>query len=151
MKHLKRYGLFESTYTDISENINYIEDLLLELKDSGFKIYIDQFKIGSTGKYGEESNNKDGLKIVITSESSNSFKLLPSDIGEYLMSINSYLKNNGWLGLHTYNRDQATVNATLKDIKQVFSREVSDFSEYLKNNWPYNSPFSSVSIEYYKP
>lgn len=153
MKHLKSYVLFESIDTDISDNIQYIEDLLLELKDSGFQIYIDQFKIGSTGRYGDDANNKDGLKIIITSEPSNSFKLLPSDIGEYLMSINSYLKDNGWLGLHPYNRnkEEATVNATLKDIKQVFSREVSDFSEYLKNNWPYNSPFTSVSIEYYKP
>lgn len=69
------------------------------------------------------------------------------------MSIDSYLKDNGWLGLHPYNKnkEEATVNATLKDIKQVFSREVYDFSEYLKNNWPYNSPFTSVSIEYYKP
>lgn len=144
MKKLKSYLLFESIDTDISENIQYIEDLLLELEDLGFEVYIDQFKIGSSGK--------DGLKIEITPESSN-FKLLPSSIGEYLMSINSYLKDNGWLGLHPYNRnkDEATVNATLKDIKQVFSREVSDFSEYLKNNWPYNSPFSSVSIEYYKP
>lgn len=84
MKHLKSYLLFESIDTDISENIQYIEDLLLELKDSGFKIYIDQFKIGSTGRYGDDANNKDGLKIIITSESSNSFKLLPSDVGEYL-------------------------------------------------------------------
>lgn len=149
MKHLKTYKLFESS----SEDIQYIDDITMSLKDDGYVVYTDLFKIGSSGRYGQHANQKEGLKVIITSEKSTDFKLLPTDIGEYLMTIDSYLKDNGWLGLHPYNqnRHEAIVNATLKDIKQVYTKEVSEFSEYLKSNWNYNSPFSTVSIEYYKP
>lgn len=156
MKHLKTYKLFESS----SEDIQYIDDVTMSLKDDGYFVYTDLFKIGSSGRYGEDANEKEGLKIIITSEQSagagmvrTGVKLLPTDIGEYIMTIDSYLKERGWIGLHPYNqnRQEAIVNATLKDIKQVYTKEVSEFSEYLKSNWHYNSPFSSVSIEYYKP
>lgn len=153
LKFNVRKNLYESKMEiDYNDNIDYIEDLLLELKDSGFKIYIEQFKIGSGGGYGDDANNKDGLKIVITSESSN-FKLLPIDIDEYLMTIDSYLKENGWIGLH--NRREAIVNVALRTTPKYIMQNVpfrlSEFSKYLKSNWSYNSPFTSVSIEYYKP
>jgi len=147
MKHITPYKLFESK----SQEIQDIEDILLELEDIGHKVYIEDFVVKSIGK--------PGLEIVITSEESagagmvrTSNKLLPLDIGDYLLRVDSYLKDLGWVGfnVHDYENHQVNVKATLKDIKSVFVKEINDFDKYLNQGGFLAAPFNTVSVSYFK-
>ena len=147
MKHIKPYKLFESKIQEIQD----IEDILLELEDIGHKVYIEDFVVKSIGK--------PGLEIVITSEESagagmvrTANKLLPLDIGDYLLRVDSYLKDLRWVGHNPYDYEnhQVNVKATLKDIKLVFKKEINEFDKYLNQGGFLAAPFNTVSVSYFK-
>lgn len=146
MKHLKSYKLFES-----KSEVEDIKDILIELTDIGYKVYVEEFTV--------KTNNKPGITIIVTSEESagagmvrTTNKLLPIDIGDYLLRIDSYLKSIGWVGHNPYDYEnhQVNVRATLKDIKSVFKKEVNQFDKYLKEGGFLSAPFNTVSLSYFK-
>lgn len=146
MKHLKSYKLFES----INEEVQDIKDILIELTDAGYKIYIKDFTI---------KNSKQGLSLIITSEESagrnmirTSNRLLPIDIGDYLLRVNSYLKELNWVGFNSFQFDnhQVNVEATLKGVENVFIKEINEFDDYLNNSSFLAAPFNTVKLHYYK-
>jgi len=147
MKHIKTYKLFESKNQEIQD----IEDILLELKDIGYKVYVEEFVV--------KTNNKPGITIIVTSEESagvgmvrTANKLLPLDIGDYLLRVDSYLKDLGWVGHNPYDYEnhQVNVKATLKDIKSVFKKEINEFDKYLNQGGFLAAPFNIVSVSYFK-
>jgi hypothetical protein len=146
MKHLKSYKLFES-----KSEVEDIKDILIELTDIGYKVYVEEFTV--------KTNNKPGITIIVTSEESagagmvrTANRLLPIDIGDYLLRIDSYLKSIGWVGFnpHDYENHQVNVKATLKDIKSVFTKEVNQFDKYLKGGGFLSAPFNTVIVSYFK-
>lgn len=148
MKHIKPYKIFESNQI---QEIQDIKDILLELKDIGYKVYVEEFVV--------KTNNKPGITIIVTSEESagtgmvrTANRLLPLDIGDYLLRVDSYLKDLGWVGFNPYDYEnhQVNVKATLKDIKSVFTKEVNEFDEYLKQSGFLSAPFNTVSVSYFK-
>ena len=146
MKHLKSYKLFES-----KSEVEDIKDILIELTDNGYKVYVEEFTV--------KTNNKPGITIIVTSEESagagmvrTTNKLLPIDIGDYLLRIDSYLKSIGWVGHNPYDYENHRVNikATNKDIDPVFTKEVNQFDKYLKQGGFLSAPFNTVSVSYFK-
>lgn len=151
MKHLKSYKIFESSYEenkiDILEDIQWIEDALLELTDMGHKVNIRSYPIYGVSYPG----------LAITIESKNG-RLLPISIGEYLLTIDSYLRERGFVGFRPYDYDnpysasrhQVTVNAQLKGVRNQFENELSQFVKML-DRFTVNAPFDSINVSYYKP
>lgn len=148
MKHIKSYKIFESNQI---QEIQDIKDILLELKDIGYSVYVEEFVV--------KTNNKPGITIIVTSEESagagmvrTANRLLPLDIGDYLLRVDSYLKDLGWVGFNPYDYEnhQVNVESTLKDIKSVFVKEVNEFDEYLKQSGFLSAPFNTVSVSYFK-
>lgn len=146
MKHLKSYKLFES-----KSEVEDIKDILIELTDIGYKVYVEEFTV--------KTKNKPGITIIVTSEESagagmvrTANRLLPLDIGDYLLRVDSYLKDLGWVGFNPYDYEnhQVNVKATLKDIKSVFTKEVNEFDEYLKQSGFLSAPFNTVIVSYFK-
>ena len=84
MKYLKRFN--EATYEELNENlaeeIQWIDDAVIELSDMGYNISINPFEV--------KSIERPGLTIRVGSTTDG--KLLPISIGEYLLTIDSYLK-----------------------------------------------------------
>jgi hypothetical protein len=150
MKYLKRFN--EATYEELNENlaeeIQWIDDVLLDLSDMGYSISITPFEVKSIGKLG----------LTISIWSSTDGKLLPISIGEYLLTIDSYLKERGFVGFNPYDYDnphsisryQVRVRAELRGVRNQFENEVSQFTNMLKR-FTVNAPFDSVSVSYYKP
>lgn len=140
MKHLILFESYENNEKVLKPTIQQIEDYLIDLKDLDYNVYVSHYKVRSTDKYA--------LRISISSKSS---KLLPASISDYLLEVDSYLKSSGWVGHNPYDEDnhKVMVNATLNDIKNVYRKEVSEFSDSLSNS-KYFSPFHSVSVSYYK-
>jgi hypothetical protein len=150
MIYLKRFN--EATYKELNENlaeeIQWIDDALLDLSDMGYSININPFEVKSIGKPG----------LTIRIWSSTDGKLLPISIGEYLLTIDSYLKEKGFVGFRPYDYDNpyspsrydVKVNAILKGVKEYYENELSQFVDMLKR-FTVNAPFDSVSVSYYKP
>lgn len=149
MKHLKSYKIFEASYEeikiDIADNVQWIEDSLLELTDVGYNVEVRPFQIISLGNAG--------ISITIKGD-----KLLPISIGENLLTIDSYLRENGYVGFRPYDYDnpyspsryQVTVNAQLKGVRNQFENELSQFVKML-DRFQVNAPFDSISVSYFKP
>lgn len=150
MKYLKRFN--EATYEELNENlaeeIQWIDDAVIDLSDMGYNISINPFEVKSIGRPG----------LTIRIGSTTDGKLLPISIGEYLLTIDSYLKERGFVGFRPYDYDNpyspsrhdVKVNALLKGIKNMYENELSQFVNMLKR-FQVNAPFDSVSVSYYKP
>lgn len=144
MKYLKRFN--ESVGTELEE-VQWCKDALQDLEDSGYKVSIRTYPV-----YGISNP---GISIKIDS---NLGKLLPITIGEYLLTLHSYLSENGYVGFRPYDYDnpysasrhQVTVNAELKGVRNQFENELSQFVKML-DRFQVNAPFDSVSVSYYKP
>jgi hypothetical protein len=143
MKYLKPYILFESKST--TEEIEWVEDSLLELTDDNFICQVSNFDVW--GNYG--------LKAVIKSDKVG--KLLPIQIGDNLLTIDSYLRERGWLGYDSYNWDNpdspyrgiTKVKASLEEIENKYENELSDFIKML-GRFTVNAPFDEISVYYFK-
>ena len=133
MKYLKYYMIFESKIHDD------IQDILIDLSDLDYKIYISDFEVES----------KKGLTISISGNGT-----LPIDIGEYLLRLNSYLRRDmGWVGFNynNLNDHQVNVYATLIGVSNVFKKEINEFDKYLKKGNFLRAPFNSVKVSYFYP
>lgn len=147
MKHLKKFNE--------SNESQWVKDSLLDLTDEGYNVNIRTFTV--TGE------NTPGLAITI--DSSNK-KLLPFTIGEYLLTIDSYLKEAGFKGYNPYDWDNefsksryvVRVRALLND--ETNSYELKEFNDMLiRGSHSLDSldikggsaPFDSVSVYYFKP
>ena len=147
MKYLKKFN--ESNESE------WVKDSLLDLTDEGYNVNIRTFTV--TGE------NTPGLAITI--DSSNK-KLLPFSIGEYLLTIDSYLKESGFKGYNSYDWDNefsrsryiVRVRALLHD--ETNSYELKEFNDMLmriSHSLDYldisggSAPFTSVTVSYFKP
>ncbi len=143
MRYLKKYQLFESK-EELSEEIDFINDILLELNDMGYNVNIRTYSV-----YGV---SHPGLSITIDG------KLLPIDIGEYLLTIHSYLSEKGYYGFNAYDYDneysqsrhKVRVKSSLKGIDNNFEKDLPNFVDML-TRFTHKAPFDSVSVSYYKP
>lgn len=165
MKHLLKFKLFEQDsieYEEIIETINYVKDILLELEDMGFIVSVSPFR--PTGI------NSGGISIVIHSEDPiypyKPKPLLPIEIGQYLLSVDSYLREIGWVGFSrddSYNitDDRSYVRASIKNNNNSYDsivvKEITEFQKYLDyrsdiyGDKPLlKAPFHTVAIKYYK-
>jgi len=128
----------------LDEDIQWVKDALLELTDMGYDVNIRTHSV-----YGV---SHPGLTITIDG------KLLPIDIGEYLLTIHSYLSEKGYFGFNAYDYDNeysqsrhgVRVRASLKGIDNNFERDLPKFVDMLKR-FTHKAPFDSVSVSYYKP
>lgn len=131
-------------YLMLDEDIQWVKDALLELTDMGYNVNIRTHSV-----YGV---SHPGLSITIDG------KLLPIDIGEYLLTIHSYLSEKGYFGFNAYDYDNeysqsrhgVRVKASLKGIDNNFERGLPNFVDMLKR-FTHKAPFDSVGVSYYKP
>lgn len=147
MKHLKKFN--ESNESE------WVKDSLLDLTDEGYTVNIRTFTV--TGE------NTPGLAITINSSNK---KLLPLSIGEYLLTIDSYLKESGFKGYNSYDWDNefsssryiVRVRALLHD--ETNSYELKEFNDMLMRISHSldsldisggSAPFTSVTVSYFKP
>jgi len=147
MKYLKSFN--ESTYEeiriDLANDKQWIEDSLLELTDVGYDVEVRPFQVISI--------EKPGISVTISGD-----KLLPISIGENLLTIDSYLREQGFVGFNPYDYDneysrsrhEVRVIALLNNIRNEYENEITKFNNMLKR-FTVNAPFNSVSINYYKP
>ena len=94
MKHIKNYKLFESTETNIKEDI---KDIFLELEDGGFDVKVDTrwLRTFNTEEHiGYLINIKRGSTFNGTYIGINTFLL--EDVYEYILTCKSYLKEMGF-------------------------------------------------------
>jgi hypothetical protein len=135
----------EVAYLMLDEDIQWIKDALLELTDMGYDVNIRTHSV-----YGV---SHPGLTITIDG------KLLPIDIGEYLLTIHSYLSEKGYFGFNAYDYDneysqsrhKVRVRASLKNRMNIRSeRDLPNFVDMLKR-FTHKAPFDSVGVSYYKP
>jgi len=128
----------------LDEDIQWVKDALLELTDMGYGVNIRTHSV-----YGV---SHPGLTITIDG------KLLPIDIGDYLLTIHSYLSEKGYFGFNAYDYDneysqsrhKVRVRASLKGIDNNFERDLPNFVDMLKR-FTHKAPFDSVGVSYYKP
>jgi hypothetical protein len=147
MKYLKRFNesSYEKIKIDIADDVQWIEDSLLELTDVGYDVEVRPFQV--------KSISRPGITITIKGD-----KLLPISIGENLLTIDSYLKEQGFVGFNPYDYDneysqsryQVRVVAFLNNIKNEYENNLPDFVNMLKR-FQVNAPFNSISVSYFKP
>ncbi len=155
MKYIKRFN--ESKLDELQDiyrdEIDDIKDYLVEMSDNDFTVNVSAFEV--------QAINRPGISIAFgayNDPSINKVRLLPIDIGEYLLTIDSYLKEKGFVGYDPYTYDNPNspsrydvkVNAQLKDIKNQYENELSQFVNMLKR-FTVNAPFDSVRVNYFKP
>jgi hypothetical protein len=155
MKYLKKFN--ESRLDELQEiysnEINDIKDYLAEISDMDFGVNVSAFEVQASGS--------PGISIAFgcyNDPSKDSVRLLPIDIGEYLLTIDSYLRERGFVGYCTYSYDNPNspsrydvkVNAQLKGIRNEFENELSQFINMLRR-FTINVPFDSVRVNYFKP
>ena len=88
MKWIKTYKLFESTETNIREDI---KDIFLELKDEGFDVYVAALNhLDPKDVSIKKGSTFNGTYIGI-----NTFLL--EDVYEYILTCKSYLKEKGFI------------------------------------------------------
>jgi len=146
MKYLKRFNeSYEEIKIDLANDKQWIEDSLLELTDVGYDVEVRPFQVISI--------NRPGISVTIKGD-----KLLPISIGENLLTIDSYLREQGFVGFNPYDYDneysrsrhEVRVIALLNNIRNEYENEITKFNNMLKR-FTVNAPFNSVSINYYKP
>ena len=88
MKRIKSYKLFESTETNIREDI---KDIFLELKDEGFDVYVAALNhLDPKDVSIKKGSTFNGTYIGI-----NTFLL--EDVYEHILTCKSYLKEKGFI------------------------------------------------------
>lgn len=140
MKYLKRFNeSYEEIKIDLANDKQWIEDSLLELTDVGYDVEVRPFQVISI--------DRPGISVTIKGD-----KLLPISIGENLLTIDSYLREQGFVGFNEYSRSRHEVRviALLNNIRNEYENEITKFNNMLKR-FTVNAPFNSVSINYYKP
>lgn len=146
MKYLKRFNeSYEEIKIDLANDKQWIEDSLLELTDVGYDVEVKPFQVISI--------DRPGISVTIKGD-----KLLPISIGENLLTIDSYLREQGFVGFNPYDYDneysrsrhEVRVIALLNNIRNEYENEITKFNNMLKR-FTVNAPFNSVSINYYKP
>ena len=146
MKYLKRFNeSYEEIKIDLANDKQWIEDSLLELTDVGYVVEVKPFQVISI--------EKPGISVTISGD-----MLLPISIGENLLTIDSYLREQGFVGFNPYDYDneysrsrhEVRVVALLNNIRNEYENEITKFNNMLKR-FTVNAPFNSVSINYYKP
>ena len=147
MKYLKRFNesSYEEIKIDIADDVQWIEDSLLELTDVGYDVEVRSFQVISIGR--------PGVTITIKGD-----KLLPISIGENLLTIDSYLKEQDFVGFNPHDYDneyspsryQVRVVAFLNNIRNEYENNLPDFVNMLKR-FQVNAPFNSISVSYFKP
>jgi hypothetical protein len=142
MKYLINYNYFTESLN--SEKIEWVKDALIELEDDGYNVSVKTHAV-----YGV---SEPGITITIDG------KLLPIDIGDYLLTIHSYLSEKGYCGFNAYDYDNESqsrhvvrVRASLKGIDNNFERDLPNFLDMLTRFTVGKAPFDSVSVSYYKP
>jgi hypothetical protein len=157
MKYLKRFNESRARVSEkikriafiyslgIADDVQWIEDSLLELTDIGYIVEVMPFQVKSIGR--------PGISVTISGD-----KLLPISIGENLLTIDSYLREQGFVGFNAHDYDneysrsrhEVRVIALLNNIRNEYENEITQFNNMLKR-FTVNAPFNSVSINYYKP
>ena len=147
MKYLKRFNesSYEEIKIEIADDVQWIEDSLLELTDVGYDVEVRPFQVISIGR--------PGVTITIKGD-----KLLPISIGENLLTIDSYLKEQGFVGFNPHDYDNeysqsrygVRVIAFLNNIRNEYENNLPDFVNMLKR-FQVNAPFNSISVSYFKP
>jgi hypothetical protein len=146
MKYLKRFNeSYEEIKIDLANDKQWIEDSLLELTDVGYDVEVRPFQVISI--------DRPGISVTIKGD-----RLLPISIGENLLTIDSYLREQGFVGFNPYDYDneysrsrhEVRVIALLNNIRNEYENEITKFNNMLKR-FTVNAPFNSVSINYYKP
>lgn len=158
IKSYKNFTNFSESYIEyktreelleaLSNEIDWIKDSLLDLSDSGFLVGVVPFNIAI-----KPNRYKAGLVISVESPIN---RLLPIEIGNYLVTIDSYLRENGFVGYNNYDFDNPNspsrydvrVDAELRGIKNGFEKELSSFVKML-NRFKVNAPFDSVKVSYF--
>lgn len=150
MRHLKGYKVFEELGYDetmklLEDDIQAVNDILMELTDDNYKVYISPSIIASGREKG-----KPILTIMISISRDTKEENLPSNISDYLLTVDSYLKSEGWVGYIPRRPDDHRVvvnfSGKLAGNKYV-EKQIEDIKEYTKmmKGW-----FDSVSLSYYK-
>jgi hypothetical protein len=159
MRYLRR---FNEAISGIEDNLQWVEDSLLELTDLGYNIEVRQFTVYP---------NLSGMKVTIEGCKLKSYgdRLLPISIGENLLTIDSYLREEGFVGYNPYDYDneysqsryELRVSAFLKNIRSPYENELSKFVKTLDRirdrDWVIQdinnlkAPFDSVSVSYFRP
>ena len=142
MKYLSNYNYFNESLN--SEKIEWLKDALIELEDDGYNVNIRTHSVWGVSEPG----------ITITIDG----KILPINIGEYLLTIDSYLSEKGYFGFNAFDYDNkysqsrhgVRVRASLKGIDNNFERDLPNFVDML-TRFTGKAPFDSVSVSYYKP
>jgi len=141
MKYLSNYNYFNESLN--SEKIEWLKDALIELEDDGYNVNIRTHSVWGVSEPG----------ITITIDG----KILPIDIGDYLLTIHSYLSEKGYCGFNAYDYDnesqsrhEVRVRASLGGIDNNFERDLPNFVDML-TRFTGKAPFDSVSVSYYKP
>lgn len=171
MKYLSRYKLFEVTGTywsnSKSEDVQWIKDCLLDLRDAGCAINIREYSVqvddSPSDKKSTFSSKKinvvPGIVIGILREGFFSEdKLIPIGVGDNLLMIDSYLRERGYVGYNAYDYDnpysqsryQVRVMASLRGVENKFERELSQFVKML-DRFQVNAPFDTIEVKYFKP
>ena len=99
MKHIKTYKIFESSESNIKEDI---KDIFLELEDAGFDVkvesrYLRTFNTEEDRKvHGHAFHTGYNVKIKIASILGDVKTFLLEDVYEYILTCKSYLKEMGF-------------------------------------------------------
>ena len=164
MKFLKKWNLFESfddtinevvylsnkedkSSKELSKELEFIEHSTLDLVDSGCTIKVRTFYV---------DEKLPGLTIIIETRRLN--LLLPIEVGDNLLRIDSYLRELGFVGynpydydnIHSSSRYQTKVDASLDDVKNYFENELSQFVGML-SRFTVKAPFDTVKVFYFRP
>lgn len=160
LRYLKKYNLLESVFyltnkedkssKELSNELQFIEDSTLDLVDSGCTIKVRSFYVS----YG--TKNCPGLTIIIETHRLN--QMLPIEVGDNLLTIDSYLRELGFVGYNAYDYDNPNspsryktyVDASLDDVKNYFENELSQFVNML-SRFTVKAPFDTVKVSYFKP
>jgi len=90
MKHIKTYKIFESSESNIKEDI---KDIFLELEDAGFDVKVESRNLRTLNT---EEHIGYLVKIKIASILGDVKTFLLEDVYEYILTCKSYLKEMGF-------------------------------------------------------
>lgn len=93
MKHIKTYKIFESSESNIKEDI---KDIFLELEDAGFDVKVDTRSRPQFRTFNTEEHIGYLVKIKIASILGDVKTFLLEDVYEYILTCKSYLKEMGF-------------------------------------------------------
>jgi hypothetical protein len=142
MKRIKTYKLFESTETNIREDI---KDIFLELKDEGFEVYVDAL------------NHLDPKEVTIKKGSTfngrhvNVNTFLLEDVYEYILTCKSYLKEVGFIideikGWAKVTKDDATI-LTGPETNFILDDNIHLYESDPEENKLFDKPLMSLTLK----